>query len=389
MTNETNRPATRLVTKGRDPEANHGFVNPPVYHASTVLYPSVEAVKARTQKYVYGRRTTPTTESLELAVADIEGGHATRLTPSGLAAISTALLSVVKTGDHVLVADTVYRPCRNFCDSVLSRLGIEVTYYDPLIGADVAALMKPNTRIVYTEAPGSQTFEMQDIPATAAAAHAGGAMVMMDNTWASPLFCDPFSLGVDVSIQAATKYIVGHSDAMLGCITANEECWPLIKKGHEDLGQCAGPDDIYLAQRGIRTLSVRLNQHMANGIALAQWLEERPEVDRVLHPALPSHPGHDIWKRDFKGASGLFSCILKPVAEPRIHAMLDGFELFGLGFSWGGYESLVVPFDPRPYRTATQWPHEGQGLRFHAGLEDMDDLKDELAEGFERLNATG
>ncbi len=388
MSNKRNsRDDTRLVTSGRHPDEHFGFVNPPVFHASTVLYPDVDALRRRDQKYIYGRRGTPVSDALEEAIADIEGGYKSRVTGSGLAAITTALMAFVKAGDHILVADTVYRPTRNFCDSVLKRFGVETTYYDPLDTSAIGRLSRPNTTVVFTEAPGSQTFEMQDIPAAAKAAHEAGAVVIMDNTWASPLYFKPFEHGVDVSIQAATKYIVGHSDAMLGAITATQEHWEAVIDTHNDLGACAGPDDTYLAQRGIRTLGVRLERHMKNGIALAEWLEKRPEVSRVLHPALASHPGHDIWKRDFLGASGLFSIVLEPCPQQAVDAFLNAVQLFGMGYSWGGYESLVIPFDPRPYRTATTWESEGQGLRIHAGLEDVSDLIADLEQAFDRLHA--
>ncbi len=386
-TEKPQSPETRLVTSGRDPENNHGFVNPPVYHASTVLYPSLEEIRKREQKYTYGRTGTPTTESLQDAIADIEGGYGTRLTSSGLAAITVAYLAFVEAGDHMLVADTVYRPNRVFCDRMLRGLGVETTFYDPLVGAGIADLMRPNTKAVFAETPGSQTFEMLDLPAVAGAAHDRGAVVIVDNTWASPLFCNPFAQGADISIQAGTKYIVGHSDVMLGAVTANEEHFPAVKRAWETLGQCAGPDDVYLAQRGLRTLDVRLRRHMENGIALAEWLEQRPEVERVLHPALPSHPGHEIWQRNFTGASGLFAVILKQVSEQALAAMLDDLELFGMGYSWGGYESLIVPFDPTSYRTATEWESSGSALRIHAGLEHIDDLKADLEAGFDRMNA--
>ena len=379
--------ATKLVTVGRDPAANHGIVNPPVYHASTILFRSAEAFRNRDQEYVYGRRGTPTSTALETAVAEIEGGHACCLTSSGLAAICTALMAFARPGDHVLIADTVYRPTRNFADTMLARIGVTVEYYDPLIGAGIADRLRDDTTVVFTESPGSQTFEVQDLPAIAGAAHAGGAVVITDNTWASPFYFDPFAHGADVSVQAATKYIVGHSDVMMGTITASEEHWPALRETHLLLGQCAGPDDIYLALRGLRTLGVRLRQHMETGIALATWLEQRPEVVEVMHPALPSHPGHDLWRRDFGGASGLFSIRLKSTDRAAVDAMVDGLQFFGIGASWGGFESLVLPFDPASYRSATPWTREGHCVRIHAGLEDVRDLKADLEEGFERLNA--
>ncbi|MBO0334555.1 cystathionine beta-lyase [Sneathiella sp. CAU 1612] len=385
---------TKLVTAGRDPEGNFGIVNVPVYHASTILYPSLDALqkthaaRAAGERVVsYGRIGTPTTWSLEDAVADLEGGYRAQVFPSGLAACANAILAVVKTGDHMLVTDSVYGPVRVFCDNFLSRFGVEVTYYDPLVGAGIGELMRPNTTAVYTEAPGSQTFEMQDIPAIADVAHAKGAVVLTDNTWASPLFFKPFEHGVDISIQAGTKYIVGHSDVMIGTVTANKEYWPQLQKSANMLGQTAGPDDVYLAQRGIRTLSVRLNQHMENALQVAEWLKGRPEVHSVLHPAMPDDPGHAIWKRDFLGASGLFSIRLKEVPKAALAAFLDDLELFGMGYSWGGYESLVILADPTSYRTATTWDNTNPLLRLHIGLEAVDDLIADLKSGFDRLNA--
>ncbi len=381
------RPDTVLVTAGRKPAENHGFVNPPIYHASTVLFDTVDAMLERRPKYVYGRRGTPTTEALETALTEIEGAAGTVLAPSGLAAISIALMSCLNAGDHLLVADSVYQPTRHFCDTVLIRLGIEVEYYDPLIGAGIDALMRPNTGAVFTESPGSQTFEMQDIDAIAAAAHAAGAVVLMDNTWATALFYRPLDHGVDLSIQAGTKYISGHSDIMLGTVSANERTWKALTDTHGATGMCVGPDDIYLAQRGLRTLSVRLDRHMRSGLEIARWLETRPEVNRVLHPALPGDPGHKLWQRDFSGASGLFGVILEPAPLDAVKAMLDGLDLFGLGYSWGGYESLAIWADPRSYRTATRWEAPGPLLRFHIGLEDPADLIADLEAGFARLAA--
>lgn len=382
------RPETEVVHVGRKPFEQHGFVNTPVYRGSTVLYPTLEALKTRTQAYTYGRRATPTTHALEEAIAHLEGGAATILTSSGLAAISTAILAFVNSGDHILMVDSVYQPARAFADKMLKRLGVETTYYDPLIGSDIDKLFRPNTRLVLVEAPGSQTFEMQDIPAIATAAHAKNIWVMADNTWATPLYCKPLALGADVSIQAATKYIVGHADAMLGAITVNARAAKLVDNAKEALGTCPGSEETYLGLRGMRTLAVRLERHQRSGIAVAEWLQSRPEVDRVLHPALPDDPGHAIWKRDFTGACGLFTAVLKPIPENALAAFLDGLKFFGMGYSWGGYESLVVPFDPTPYRTATRWRGPGPALRFHVGLEAVDDLIADLAAGFERMKST-
>jgi cystathionine beta-lyase len=381
------RAATQVVQSGRDPFAHHGFVNTPVYRGSTVLFKSVASFEKRDQRYVYGRRGTPTSEALEEAIATLEGGARTWLAPSGAAAIASVLLSFTKAGDHILVTDSTYLPTRKMCDGVLKRFGVETTYYDPLAGAGIAQLMRPNTSLVFTESPGSQTFEVQDIPAIVAAAHAGGALVAMDNTWASPLYFKPFAHGVDISIQAATKYIVGHADAMLGAITASEACARRMLTETQSIGICAGTEEMYLGLRGMRTLDVRLERHWRSSVDVAGWLEQRPEVARVLHPALPSHPQHALWKRDFLGAAGLFSVVLKPCPKAAVAAMLEGLELFGMGASWGGYESLVLPFDATASRTATAWRPEGPTVRVHIGLEDVDDLKADLEAGFARLRA--
>ena len=382
-------PATRLVLGGRDPFANHGFVNPPVHHVSTVLYPTAEDFLARRAKYVYGRRGTPTSEALENALRELEGPECVgvALLPSGLAAISTALLSILHAGDHLLITDSVYLPTRKFADGVLKRYGIESSYYDPLIGSGIAGLMRSNTRAVFVEAPGSLSFEVQDVPAIAAAAHAKGAVVIMDNTWASPLYFRAFDKGVDLSIQAATKYVGGHSDLMLGTVSANAATWERLKETVYLMGLCVGPDDIYLALRGLRTLGVRLAQHYQSGLKVARWLQQRPEIARVLHPALASCPGHATWQRDFSGASGLFSVVFKPVAELAVHAFLNELGLFGIGASWGGFESLAIPFDCSSIRTATTWVPEGPTVRLHIGLEDPDDLIRDLELGLAALNA--
>jgi cystathionine beta-lyase len=383
------KPETRLVTSGRDPKAYHGFVNPPVYHASTLLYPTAEDQVAHRSRYNYGRRGTPTSEALEEALRELdgEGCAGVALLPSGLAAISAALLATARAGDHILMTDSVYRPTRNFCNGVLKRLGVETTYYDPLIGADIAKLFKPTTRAVFVEAPGSQSFEMQDIPAIAKIAHAKGAIVLMDNTWATPFYFRAFEKGVDLQIQAGTKYIGGHSDIMFGCVSANAAMLPALKDTVYSMGLCVGPDDMYLALRGLRTLGIRLARHFQSGLRIAHWLEKRPEVLRVLHPALASDPGNVIWKRDFTGACGLFSVVLKPTSEKSVHAFLNELALFGLGYSWGGFESLAILFDCAEYRTATKWAPGGPTIRLHIGLEDTDDLIADLEHGFAALAA--
>jgi cystathionine beta-lyase len=383
------KPDTRLVTAGRDTKGQHGFVNPPVYHASTVLYPTAADQVAHRSRYQYGRRGTPTSEALESALRELEGEACAgvALMPSGLAAISTALMAVAGAGDHILVTDSVYRPTRNFCNGLFKRMGVETTYYDPLIGADIGKLIKPNTRAVFVEAPGSQSFEMQDIPAIAKIAHEKGALVLMDNTWATPLYFRAFEKGVDLSIQAGTKYIGGHSDIMFGCVSANAATLGKLKDTMNFLGLCVGPDDMYFALRGLRTLGVRLARHYQSGMQIARWLEARPEVVRVLHPALESDPGHAIWKRDFSGACGLFSIVLKPMNQSAVHAFMDALTLFGMGYSWGGYESLVISFDCSEYRTATKWAPGGPTLRLHIGLEDPGDLIADLEQGLAAMAA--
>src|SRR5690242_18446030 len=383
------RPGTRVVTGGRDPASFHGFVNPPVYHASTVLYRSAADYVAHRSRYQYGRRGTPTTEALELALQELEGPQCAgvALLPSGLAAISAALLSVLHAGDHVLVTDSAYGPTRTFCDQVLTRFGVTTTYYDPLVGADIAALMQENTRAVYLESPGSLSFEMQDIAAIAAVAHARDALVLMDNTWASPIYFRPLDHGADLVIQAGTKYIGGHSDVMLGTVSANAKTVKDVKAMVGLNGWCVGPDDVYFGMRGLRTLAVRLDRHYESGLTVARWLEQRPEIMRLLHPGMPSHPGHALWKRDFAGASGLFSVVLKPVPQKAVYAFLDTLELFGIGPSWGGYESLATPFNCAPARTATRWEPGGPTVRFHIGLEAVEDLIVDLERGFAALAA--
>src|SRR5215471_7094755 len=380
---------TRLVTAGRDSKTQKGFVNPPVFHCSTVLYPTAEDLHAHRSELQYGRHGTPTTRALQDVLMALEGPQCAGvgLAPSGLAAISTTLLAVAKAGDHILVCDNAYRPTRNFCNGMLARYGVETTYFDPLIGGAVEKLFKPNTRAVVVEAPGSQTFEMPDIPAIAAVAHARGALVIDDNTWATPLYHRSLELGVDISMQAGTKYIGGHSDIMFGTISANATTWPLVSEAIRLLGVCAGPDDVFLALRGMRTLAVRLAQHYRSGLEMARWLATRPEVVKVLHPALESDPGHAIWKRDFTGASGLFSIVLKPKPQAAVDALLDSLKLFGMGFSWGGFESLIIPFDCSGYRTATTWNPGGPTLRLHIGLENVEDLKADLERGFAAFNA--
>ena len=390
------REETTVVHSGLHPERHHGAVNPPVFHASTILSENVAEFRRRRQNWIleqpgtyYGRFGTPTIEALQEAIAALEGGHRTVVYPSGLAACAGALLAFLSAGDQLLMSDTVYGPTRNFATGFLKRFGVSTTFFDPLAGRAIESLIRPETRVIYLESPGSLTFEVQDVPAIAEAARRRGITVIADNTWGTPLYFKPFAHGVDVSVQAATKYIVGHSDAMLGAITCTKEAWPRLRRSTHELGQTAGPDDVYLGQRGLRTLAVRLKQHWKAGVALAEWIARQPEVERVLHPALPGDPGHAIWKRDFTGACGLFGVVLKEgITERALGAMIDGLELYGIGSSWGGFESLIVPFDPRETRTATKWPHKGPCFRIHAGLENVEDLIADLEAGFERLRST-
>jgi cystathionine beta-lyase len=381
---------TKLVTSGRTTAKKLGVVNTPVHHASTIVFPTIadlrEAQKDPHRNLLYGRLGTPSTFELEDALAEAEGGYRAIVCPSGMSAIATALTALVKTGDHILVVDTVYDPVRVFLSHTLNRFGVDVTYYQPGIGSDIAKLIRPETRLVFCEAPGSHSFEMQDIPAIAAAAHAGGAIVVMDNTWATPLYFRPFEHGVDVSIQAATKYIVGHSDCQMGAIICSEEHYLAIKFQSMRNGNCVAPDDCYLALRGLRTLAARMPVHQSTGFALARWWAEQPEVEKVLHPGLPDFPGHDLWQRDFSGASGLFGVVFHGfVTEQAIHALVDNRRLFGIGFSWGGFESLILPTDPKKLHPNTPWPYQGPSIRIHAGLEDAGDLIADLEEGMAAL----
>ena len=379
---------TRLVHAGREPFDQYGFINTPIYRGSTVLYPTTDDLLHRRGRYSYGTKGTPTTNSLETAWTELTDAAGTVLAPSGLAAVTLGLMSCLKSGDHLLVTDSVYLPTRHFCNGVLKKFGVETTYYDPQVGAGIEALMRPNTAAVLTEAPGSQSLEMQDIPAIAEVAHRHGAVVLMDNTWATPLLFPPHERGVDIAIEAGTKYLSGGSDLLLGMVSANERCFKALRDTYDSFAMCPGPEDVFLGLRGLRTMALRLREHEKQALDMARWLEARPEVARVLHPALESYPGHDIWKRDFKGSSGLFSIILKPCSDQALAAMLDGLALFGMGYSWGGFESLVIPFNCATYRTATRWEPGGHALRFHIGLEDLDDLKRDLDAGFARLRET-
>ena len=386
------RDETRLVHAGRDPDRDGGVVNPPVSRASTVLYPTLEAFArrgegdARYRAVRYGAYGTANTLVLADALAELEGGVGAVVTSTGLSAVTLALSAFLGAGDHLLMTDSAYQPTRAFCDEVLTRFGVETTYYDPLVGADIGGLMRPNTRVVFTESPGSLTFEVQDIPAIAEAAHRRGALLLLDNTWSAGLFFKPFDHGVDVSIQAATKYVSGHSDAVIGSITAaREELFRRIKDTTMAFGDIAAPDTSYLALRGLRSMASRLRQQQEAGLKIAGWLRDRPEVRRILYPALPGDPGHALWRRDFTGACSLFGVVLHTSDEAAVARMVDHYRYFKIGASWGGFESLVIPAYPAKLRTAVAWTEPGFVLRYHVGLEAPEDLLEDLEEGFERL----
>lgn len=384
---------TKIVNAGRQAKWTNGVVNPPVTRASTVVFDSVKqmqfaASNKANQVMFYGRRGTTTSFAFSDAMTELEGGAGCALYPSGTAAITQAILSFVKSGDHLLMVDTAYEPTRDFCDKILIKMGVTTTYYDPLIGAGISALIQPNTKIIFLESPGSITMEVQDVPGIAAVAKQHDCIVMLDNTWASPINFQPFEHGVDISIQAATKYVVGHSDVMLGTATANAAHWPQLRENSYLLGQCTSPDDLYLALRGIRTLGVRLKQHQASALKVAHWLSSRDEVQTILHPALASNPGHEFWQRDFTGSNGLFSFVLTRGNQQALTAMLDGMSHFKMGYSWGGFESLILAVNNvGALRSATTWPYSQPLIRLHVGLEDVDDLIEDLRSGFERFNA--
>ncbi|MFQ6371151.1 cystathionine beta-lyase [Shewanella sp. YIC-542] len=385
--------ATKIVSLGRDKKWTKGVINPPVVRASTVVFDSLahmaKAAAGRGQgELFYGRRGTDTHFALQAAIAELEGGAGTALYPSGAAAISGALLSFLKSGDHLLMVDSVYEPTRDLCDKLLAGYGIETTYYDPMIGAGIAALIRPNTKVLFLESPGSITMEVQDVPTLCQVAHRHGLVVMLDNTWSSPINCRPFTLGVDISIQAATKYIVGHSDVMMGTATANAQYWEQLRENSYLLGQCVSADDAYLALRGLRTLEVRMAQQAKNALTIAHWLAARPEVDHIRHPAFSTCPGHEFFKRDYLGSNGLFSFVLKTGNRQAIQAFVEGMAHFKMGFSWGGYESLIVAeFGIDKIRTATRWDSSKPMFRLHIGLEDPEDLIADLDASFQRYHA--
>lgn len=386
----SDRDATRIVGAGRHPEWTRGIVSTPVWRASTVLFDDVAALGAAAKdanaQLYYGRRGTPTQWSLADGLTALEPGAAgTMLYPSGVAAIAGALLSVLKSGDELLMVDSAYEPTRAFCRHVLAPMGVTTRFYDPMIGGAIDALFTDATRAVFLESPGSLTMEVQDVPAIVAAAQARGIVTLLDNTWATPLFFPAIGLGVDLTILACTKYIVGHSDVILGSVTAAPAHWEQLRRTAQLYGQYVSPDDAWLAARGLRTLAVRLAAHHDNGLTVARWLAEQPEVARVIHPALPGCPGHAHWQRDFRGASGLFSFVLNGGDDAARARLIDGLRLFGIGFSWGGFESLALPVDPAAIRSATRWDAEGPLVRLHIGLEDPQDLIADLADGLRRF----
>lgn len=394
MAHDPERPVadpTRVVTAGRRPEWTGGIVNPPVWRASTILYDSVADLRAAGgrdthHRLFYGRRGTPTQWSLADALTELEpGAHATFLYPSGVAAVAAALLSVLSPGDELLLVDSAYDPTRAMAEGLLKRLGISMRFYDPLIGGGIAELISDRTRAVFLESPGSLTFEVQDVPAITAAARARGCVTIMDNTWATPLHFRALEHGIDLSILACTKYVVGHSDVMLGSVTATPEHWAKLRDTSFQLGQTASPDDAWLGSRGLRTMAVRLRQHEASALRIAQWLQTRPEVAQILHPAFPSCPGHELWRRDFLGASGLFSFVLNGGSDAARAALIDGLQLFGIGYSWGGFESLALPVDPHRHRAVAPRDQAGPMVRLQIGLEDADDLIADLEAGLARF----
>lgn len=387
LTKLPSKPETLLTHGGRDPAAQFGFVNTPVTRGSTVLFPDLDTIENRTQKYGYGRTGNPSTDAVEKLVTGLEGAAGTRLAPSGLSAIATAILSVVSAGDDILVTDSAYEPTRNFCNTVLTRLGVSTRYYDPRIGGGIKNLMAPNTRAVFVENPGSLTFEIQDLPAIAEAAHKAGAVVIIDNSWATPLYHRPLSLGADIVVHAGTKMFVGHSDAMSGTISANQAFFEQIVSTHRAMGVCAAPDDAYLIARGMRTLAIRMAEHQRRALEIATWLQGHESVERVLHPALPDHPDNALFRRDFSGSGSLFSIILEPAPRAAVAALVDHMRLFGLGYSWGGFESLILAAKPARVRTAVPWTEPGNLIRLHIGFEDIEDLKADLGDGLARYRA--
>ncbi|HHB82177.1 MAG TPA: cystathionine beta-lyase [Devosia sp.] len=378
---------TVLTHHGRKPGDQFGVVNTPVYRASTVLYPDFKTLKNRSQPYVYGRRGTPSSKSVEDVITTLEGGEGSKLAPSGMSAISCALMSVLASGDELLISDSAYEPTRMLADGYLARMGVSTRYFDPRIGGEIVRMIGKNTRAIMLESPGSLTFELNDIPAISSAVQGREISIIVDNTWGTPLYYNPLALGANIVVHAGTKMFVGHSDAMFGTITCDTAHWPALEETHGLLGLCAAPDDCFLAARGLRTLALRMKEHSARSIKMAQWLEGQDIVQEVLHPGLTSHPDHDIFVRDFRGAGSLFSFCLPRANQAALAAMLDNMELFGMGYSWGGFESLILPIDLKNKRTSTAWPNDHQIIRIHIGLEDFGELRNDIAAGIARYKA--
>ncbi|MEP7241157.1 MAG: cystathionine beta-lyase [Devosia sp.] len=390
MTDKPSRPTsveTILTHVGRHPEQNRGYVNTPVYRGSTMLFPTLDALESPEPRFDYGRTGNPSSADVEECVTALEDAAGTVLAPSGLSAIALALMTTLKSGDELLMTDSAYQPTRRVSDGVLARMGVSVRYYDPRIGAGIGESISERTRAIFVESPGSLTFELQDLPAIAAIARPRGIAVIVDNSWATPLYYRPLALGADIVVHAGTKMFVGHSDTMFGTASANRQWIKPLRETHRWLGLCASPDDCFLAARGLRTLALRMKEISARSIAMATWLESQPGVRRVIHPALPSNPDHTIYRRDFTGSGSTFAILLETKPRAALAALVDGFELFGLGWSWGGYESLCLPIHPAKVRTATSWPDPGPMLRIHVGLEGFDDLKADLSAGLARYLA--
>ena len=380
------RVSTRLTQLGRNPAEQYGFVNAPVYRGSTIIYQTLDDVEQRRARFSYGTAGSPTIANLEDAWTTLAGAGGSVMAPSGIGVICLSLYAMTKAGDHLLMPDCVYRPTRNFCSQILAKFGVTTTYYDPMVGAGIEKLLQKNTSAIFLEAPGSQSFEVPDVPAIAAVASKHGIKTIMDNTWATPVFFRAHEHGIDLSLEAGTKYLGGHSDLLLGIVSANEESWPALRSTYERMGMLPGAEDCFLALRGMRTMHLRLKEAERRALEIARWLKERPDVSKVLHPALPDCPGHENWRRDFRGSSGLFSIVLRgQFTRKGLASMLEGLTVFSMGFSWGGYESLIAPFDCAEYRTVTQWKPGGLTLRLQIGLEDVEDLKNDLDAGFRRL----